>query len=161
MVNGLINTLVAFLMGGATLSFSFAAADAGGEVVSTEGTIISVGENYRMETTEVVIAYNGKELGIYQKGIDEIVLQPAGDVSGANAAALMSNPFSMLTSGAYEVIPSVADSRGIPSNILLKSKTGAQYTIKILKYAAVSVSDSALFTLNPENYPTAVVTDLR
>ena len=90
-----------------------------------------------------------------------MVLQPASNTNDASYAGMMSNPFAMLTSGAYEVTPSGVDSKGIPASILLKSKSGAVYTIKILKYASFSLPDAALFTLDPNNYPTAIITDLR
>ena len=161
MVNGIINTLVAFLMGGATLSFSFTATEGGGAAVSMDGEIITCGQSYRIETPEFVIAFNGQELGVYQKEVDELVLQPAQNTTQAGNAGIMSNPFALLSNDAYEAIPSDVDSRGIPASILLKSKTGAKYTIKILKYASNPVQEPASFILNPENYPTAIVTDLR
>ena len=66
MVNVLINTLVAFLISGATLSFNFKAADASGaEVYSGNGTVVTLGESYRMETQDVVVASDGKTMGIY------------------------------------------------------------------------------------------------
>ena len=62
MVNQFINTLVAFLMGGATLTFSFQAETPGGAVASgtsaaqyeTQGTIVTAGEKYRMENSDAV-----------------------------------------------------------------------------------------------------------
>ena len=51
MVNTVINALVAFLIGGATLSFNFSAVDAtGNSQYEGSGSVITLGENYRMET---------------------------------------------------------------------------------------------------------------
>ena len=82
MVNRFINTLVAFLIGGATLSFHFTAADsAGAEQYSQDGAVICLGENFRMETDDALIVSDGKMKGIYQKGIDEIVFMDASKTS--------------------------------------------------------------------------------
>ncbi len=160
MVNVLINTLVAFLIGGATLSFNFRAADASGaEVYSGEGTVVTLEDKYRMETSDVVVASDGNVMGIYQKGADEIVLQPVAAGSGD----VMANPFAVLQNGggAYEISTKGKDAKGLPKEIFLKAKNGALYTIQILEYSANPLPDSKLFTLSPEEYPTAYVTDLR
>lgn len=161
MVNVLINTLVAFLIGGATLSFNFKAVDASGvEFYNGEGNVVTLGEKYRMETSDVVVASDGSVMGIYQKGADELVLQPVV----AGGSDIMANPFAVLVNGgggAYEISTKGTDAKGFPKEILLKAKNGAVYTIGIMKYSAVSLPDSALFTLSPEDYPTAYVTDLR
>ena len=160
MVNVLINTLVAFLIGGATLSFNFKAADASGaEVYSGEGSVVTLGEQYRMETSDVVVASDGSVMGIYQKGADEIVLQPVVAGSGD----IMSNPFAVLQNGGgtYEITTKGTDAKGFPKEIFMKAKNGSVYTIQILKYTANPLPDSKLFTLSPEDYPTAYVTDLR
>ena len=161
MVNVLINTLVAFLIGGATLSFNFKAADASGaEVYSGEGTVVTLGDNYRMETSEVVVASDGTTMGIYQKGVDEIVLQPVA----SGSADIMANPFAVLQNGgdgAYEISTKGTDAKGFPKEIFMKAKNGAVYTIQILKYFSNPLPDSKLFTLSPEDFPTAYVTDLR
>ena len=160
MVNVFINTLVAFLVGGATLSFNFRAADtSGAEVYSGDGTVVILGDKYRMETEDMVVASDGSVMGIYRKDIDEIVLQPIAAGSGD----IMSNPFAMLQNrnAAYEISTKGADAKGFPKEIFLKAKNGALYTIRILKYSVNPLPDSKLFTLSPEDYPTAYVTDLR
>jgi len=160
MVNRFINTLVAFLIGGATLSFQFTAADSDGAVqYSQGGTVICAGENYRMETDDALIVSDGKVKGIYQKGIDEIVLMAASKTSGD----IMDNPFAVLQNpgDAYTVTATGADTNGIPQKIILKSKTGAIYTIDIKQYSKVPVPDSKQFAINLDDYPTAVITDLR
>ena len=53
------------------------------------------------------------------------------------------------------------DAEGIPMQIVMKAKTGAVYTISIQKYSKLTAPDPSLFTLNPDDYPSAVVTDLR
>ena len=159
MVNGLINTLVAFLMGGATLSFSFTATDAGGAAVSMDGEIVTYGENYRMETEHALVVSDGTVIGIYQKGADEIILQPVGI-----GADIMANPFAVLKDGNsanYEVTAQGKDAKGLPEKVILKARNGAVYTIVIGEYSASENSNAALFTIDPENYPTAIVTDLR
>ena len=158
MVNVLINTLVAFLIGGATLNFK--AADASGaEVYSGNGTVVTLGESYRMETQDVVVASDGKTMGIYQKGADEIVLQPVV----AGSSDIMANPFALIQNGggAYEISTKGTDAKGFPKEIFMKAKNGALYTIQILEYSANPLPDSKLFTLSPEDYPTAYITDLR
>ena len=160
MVNRFINTLVAFLIGGATLSFHFTAADsAGAEQYSQDGTIMCAGENYRVETDDALIVSDGKMKGIYQKGIDEIVFMDASKTSND----ILDNPFAILQNpgDAYTVTASDADANGIPRKIALKSKTGALYTIVVKEYAKLPAPDMNQFVIDPEDYPTAVVTDLR
>ncbi len=168
MVNTVINALVAFLIGGATLSFNFSAVDAAGNSqYEGSGSVITLGENYRMETDEILVVSNGSVKGIYQKGIDEIVLLPVATSSGADAAApgadIMDNPFALLRNpgGMYDISTMGMDAEGIPMQIVMKAKTGAIYTISIQKYSKVPAPDPSLFTLNPDDYPSAVVTDLR
>lgn len=168
MVNTVINALVAFLIGGATLSFSISATDAAGNLqYEGSGTVTTFGENYRMETDEILVVSNGAGKGIYQKGIDEIVFLPIGPSSAAGNAApgadIMENPFALLKNpgGMYDISTMGMDAEGIPMKIVLKAKTGAAYTISIQKYSKLSAPDSSLFTLNPDDYPSAIVTDLR
>lgn len=183
-------------MGGATLSFNFSAADAAGSLqYSGNGTIVIFGENYRMETDELLVVSNGEVKGIYQKGVDEMVLLPVAPASGAAApgasvhgvsapgasapgvsspgvsspgasapgADIMDNPFALLRNprGMYDISTIGMDAEGIPKQIVMKAKTGAVYTISIQKYSKLAASDPSLFTLNPDDYPSAVVTDLR
>ena len=168
MVNTVINALVAFLMGGATLSFNFSAVDAAGNSqYEGSGTVTTLGENYRMETDEMLVVSNGSVKGIYQKGIDEIVLLPVAPASAAGTAApgadIMDNPFALLRNpgGMYDISTMGMDAEGIPMQIVMKAKTGAVYTISIQKYSKLPAPDPSLFTLNPDDYPSAVVTDLR
>jgi len=173
MVNTVINALVAFLIGGATLSFNFSAVDAAGNSqYEGSGSVITLGENYRMETDEILVVSNGSVKGIYQKGIDEIVLLPVAPSSGADAASpgapapgadIMDNPFALLRNpgGMYDISTMGMDAEGIPMQIVMKAKTGAVYTISIQKYSKLPAPDPSLFTLNPDDYPSAVVTDLR
>lgn len=183
MVNTVINALVAFLVGGATLSFNFSAVDAAGNSqYEGSGTVTTLGENYRMETDEMLVVSNGAVKGIYQKGVDEIVLLPVAPSSGAGTAAsgvqasgtpasgvptsgadVMDNPFALLRNpgGMYDISTMGMDAEGIPMQIVMKAKTGAVYTISIQKYSKLTAPDPSLFTLNPDDYPSAVVTDLR
>ena len=67
MANGFINTLVAFLMAGATLSFSFKAAEPSGKVMyDGTGTVLAIGDSYRMETPQMLVVSDGTTKGIYQ-----------------------------------------------------------------------------------------------
>ena len=160
MVDVLINTLVAFLIGGATLSFHFTAADsAGAEQYSQDGTIMCAGENYRVETDDALIVSDGKVKGVYQKGIDEIVFMTVSKTSDD----IMDNPFAILQNpgDAYTVTATDADANGIPRKIILKSKTGTLYTIVVKEYSKVPAPDVKQFVIDEDNYPTAVVTDLR
>ena len=177
MVNGIINTLVAFLMSGATLSFSFTATDAGGAAVyEGEGTAVTFGESYRMETPQILVVSDGISKGIYQKEIDEIVMQPVAQDNATgvfNAGAfqgIMDNPFALLKDAEkyYQVTTwkggkkvTSSDSGLLPDKIELRSKNGAAYTIGILKITKEDTVDKTWFTLDPNNYPTAIVTDLR
>lgn len=168
MVNTVINALVAFLMGGATLSFNFSAVDAAGNSqYEGSGTVTTLGENYRMETDEMLVVSNGSVKGIYQKGIDEIVLLPVAPASAVGTAApgadIMDNPFALLRNpgGMYDISTMGMDAEGIPMQIVMKAKTGAVYTISIQKYSKLPAPDASLFTLNPDDYPSAIVTDLR
>lgn len=166
MVNQFINTLVAFLMGGATLTFSFQAETPGGAVASgtsaaqyeTQGTIVTAGEKYRMETDDAAVLSDGAVMCIYQKGIDEVILQEA-----AAGAAGIANPFAVLigSDSNYEVAASDADAQGIPRKIVLKAKSGAKYTIRIKDYKKLPQVDMQQFVFRAEDFPTAVVTDLR
>lgn len=183
MTNGFINTLVAFLIGGATLCFNFKAVDASGALMyDGEGTIVTLGDSYRMETPQMLIVSDGSTKGIYQKEIDEIVLQgvAAGSAasgvgaSGSPAAnslqGIMDNPFAILRQAGdfYTVTTwkggkkSTSGAPGaLPDKIELRSKAGAVYTIGILSAKKENSLDASSFVLDPDDYPTAVVTDLR
>lgn len=161
MVNAILNTLVALLVSGATLSFSFNAVDASGNAVyDGEGTVITAGSNYRMETDDAIIVSDGKVKGIYRKAIDEIVLMA---VAPEGAGDIMDNPFALLLNPGenYTVSASGTDSKGIPRKIVIKAKNGAVYTIDVKNYSALTAPQPKLFTLNLDDYPNAVVTDLR
>lgn len=169
MVNTVINTLVAFLVGGATLSFSFTVTDAEGKVLlGTEGTAVTLGENYRMETDELLVVSDGSVKGIWQKGVDEIIIMPvepaaSGNSQDATIGGITDNPFALLkeSSALYDISTMGMDANGIPMQIVMKAKGGAVYTIGISRYSALPAPDASLFTLNPEDYPSAIVTDLR
>ena len=169
MANILINALVALLLGGATLNFSFEAEAAGGagapaasgNSVSqyvTQGTIVTAGEKYRMETQDALVLSDGAVMCIYQKAIDEIILQNA-----AAGAAGIANPFAVLigSDSNYETLASEADAQGIPRIIVLKAKSGAKYTIRIKDYKKLPLINPQQFVFRSEDFPTAVVTDLR
>ena len=161
MVNAILNTLVALLVSGATLSFSFNAVDASGNAVyDGDGTVVTAGNSYRMETDDALIVSDGTVKGIYQKAIDEIVLMA---VAPDGVGDIMDNPFALLLNPGdnYTVSASAADSRGIPRKIVLKAKNGAVYTITVKECSALPVPDPKLFSLNLDDYPNAVVTDLR
>ena len=169
MANILVNALVALLLGGATLNFSFEAEAAGGagapaaygNSVSqyvTQGTIVTSGEKYRMETQDATVLSDGAVMCIYQKAIDEVILQEAA--AGASGIA---NPFAILigSDSNYDVAASEADAQGIPRKIVLKAKSGAKYTIRIKSYGKLPQIDMKQFVYRAEDFPTAVVTDLR
>lgn len=169
MANVLINALVALLVGGATLSFSFEAETAGGAGSSatsgnsasqyvTQGTIVTAGEKYRMENSDAVVLSDGKVMCIYQRAIDEVILQEA-----AVGTAGIANPFAVLigSDSNYDVAASDADAQGIPRKIVLKAKSGAKYTIRIKDYKKLPQVDMQQFVFRAEDFPTAVVTDLR
>ncbi len=172
MVNVLINALVALLVGGATLNFSFEAESDGGAGSSAagrnsgtsgvqyeaQGTIVTEGDNYRMETQDALVYSDGAVMCIYQKAIDEVILQEA-----AAGAAGIANPFAVLIGqdSNYEVSAYEADSQGIPRKIVLKAKSGAKYTIRIKDYKKLPQVDPQQFVFRAEDFPTAVVTDLR
>ena len=175
MVNVLINSLVALLVGGATLSFSFEAGSAGVAGLSAasgksgkngtssvqyeaHGTIVTLEDKYRMETEDALVLSDGEVMCIYQKAIDEVVLQ---DVSAG--AAGIANPFALLTGSDsnYAVTASEADAQGIPRKIVLKAKSGAKYTIRIKDYRKLPQTDPQQFVFRAEDFPTAVVTDMR
>ena len=169
MANVLINALVALLLGGATLNFSFEAESAGGAGSSAasgnsaskyvmHGTIVTAGEKYRMETQDATVLSDGNVMCIYQKAIDEIILQDA-----AAGAAGIANPFAILmgADSNYETSASEADAQGIPRKIVLKGKSGAKYIIRIKNYNKLLQADLQQFVYRAEDFPTAVVTDLR
>ena len=169
MANVLINALVALLIGGATLNFSFEAETAGGAGAPaaygnsasqyvTQGTIVTSGEKYRMETQDATVLSDGAVMCIYQKAIDEVILQEA-----AAGAAGIANPFAVLigSDSNYDVAASDADAQGIPRKIVLKAKSGAKYTIRIKDYKKLPQVDMQQFVYRAEDFPTAVVTDLR
>lgn len=169
MANVLINALVALLIGGATLNFSFEAEAAGGSGAPaasgnsasqyvTQGTIVTSGEKYRMETQDATVLSDGAVMCIYQKAIDEVILQEA-----AAGAAGIANPFAILigSDSNYDVAASEADAQGIPRKIVLKAKSGAKYTIRIKNYNKLPQADLQQFVFRAEDFPTAVVTDLR
>lgn len=169
MANVLINALVALLIGGATLTFSFEAETASATGASaasgnsasqymTQGTIVTSGEKYRMETQDATVLSDGAVMCIYQKAIDEVILQDA-----AAGAAGIANPFAVLigSDSNYEVSASEADAQGIPRKIVLKAKSGAKYTIRIKDYKKLPQVDPQQFVFRAEDFPTTVVTDLR
>ena len=175
MVNVFINTLVALLIGGATLSFSFEAETAGGAGApvatgnsgnsgtsavqyETKGTIVTLENKYCMENTDVIVLSDGQVLCIYQKANDEVILQEA-----AAGAAGIANPFALLAGSDtnYDIAASDADAQGIPRKIVLKAKSGTKYIIRIKDYKKLPQVDEQQFIFRAEDFPTAVVTDLR
>lgn len=159
MVNGILNTLVALLIGGATLNFNFAATDAAGkDVYNGNGTVISYEEKYVMETDEVIVVSDGDTKWIFQKGIDELIIQGVEE-----GASVMDNPFAVLLSkdSNYSVQGLSPDENSIPRKIILTAKTGAVYTIGIEGYSKLSSPDDSLFTFDISKYSDIVVTDMR
>ena len=185
MANGFINTLVAFLMAGATLSFSFKAVEPSGKVIyDGTGTVLAIGDSYRMETPQMLVVSDGTTKGIYQKEIDEIVLQKVasagasgalssdGNLSAANTTlqGIMDNPFAILqhASKFYTVTTYKGGKKAtsgapgaLPDKIELRAASGAVYTIGILGAKKEDTVEASSFVLNPDDFPTAVVTDLR
>ena len=185
MANGFINTLVAFLMAGATLSFSFKAAEPSGKVIyDGTGTVLAIGDSYRMETPQMLIVSDGETQGIYQKEIDEIVLQKVasggasgalssdGNLSAANTTlqGIMDNPFAILQhAGKFYTVTTYKGGKkatsgapgALPDKIELRAASGAVYTIGILGAKKEDTVEASSFVLNPDDFPTAVVTDLR
>ena len=174
MANGFINTLVAFLMAGATLSFSFKAAEPSGKVIyDSTGTVLAIGDSYRMETPQMLVVSDGETKGIYQKEIDEIVLQKvasAGAADNATLQGIMDNPFAILQhAGKFYTVTTYKGGKkatsgapgALPDKIELRAASGAVYTIGILGAKKEDTVDASSFVLNPDDFPTAVVTDLR
>lgn len=185
MANGFINTLVAFLIAGATLSFSFKAVEPSGKVVyDGTGTVLAIGDSYRMETPQMLVVSDGETKGIYQKEIDEIVLQKVasvgasgalgsdGNLSAANTTlqGIMDNPFAILQhAGKFYTVTTYKGGKkatsgapgALPDKIELRAASGAVYTIGILDAKKEDSVDASSFVLNPDDFPTAVVTDLR
>ena len=174
MANGFINTLVAFLMAGATLSFSFKAVEPSGKVVyDGTGTVLAIGDSYRMETPQMLVVSDGETKGIYQKEIDEIVLQKvasAGAADNTTLQGIMDNPFAILqhASKFYTVTTYKGGKKAtsgapgaLPDKIELRAASGATYTIGILGAKKEDSVDASSFVLNLDDFPTAVVTDLR
>ena len=185
MANGFINTLVAFLMAGATLSFSFKAAEPSGKVVyDGTGTVLAIGDSYRMETPQMLVVSDGETKGIYQKEIDEIVLQKVasagasgalssdGNLSAANTTlqGIMDNPFAILQhAGKFYTVTTYKGGKkatsgapgALPDKIELRAASGAVYTIGILGAKKEDTVEASSFVLNLDDFPTAVVTDLR
>lgn len=185
MANGFINTLVAFLMAGATLSFSFKAAEPSGKVIyDGTGTVLAIGDSYRMETPQMLVVSDGETKGIYQKEIDEIVLQKVasagasgalssdGNLSAANTTlqGIMDNPFAILQhAGKFYTVTTYKGGKkatsgapgALPDKIELRAASGAVYTIGILGAKKEDTVEASSFVLNLDDFPTAVVTDLR
>ena len=185
MANGFINTLVAFLIAGATLSFSFKAVEPSGKVMyDGTGTVLAIGDSYRMETPQMLVVSDGETKGVYQKEIDEIVLQKVasagasgalssdGNLSAANTTlqGLMDNPFAILQhAGKFYTVTTYKGGKkatsgapgALPDKIELRAASGAVYTIGILGAKKEDTVEASSFVLNPDDFPTAVVTDLR
>lgn len=174
MANGFINTLVAFLIAGATLSFSFKAVEPSGKVMyDGTGTVLAIGDSYRMETPQMLIVSDGETKGIYQKEIDEIVLQkvvPTGAAENATLQGIMDNPFAILQhAGKFYTVTTYKGGKkatsgapgALPDKIELRAASGAVYTIGILGAKKEDTVDASSFVLNLDDFPTAVVTDLR
>ena len=174
MANGFINTLVAFLIAGATLSFSFKAVEPSGKgMYDGTGTVLAIGDSYRMETPQMLIVSDGETKGIYQKEIDEIVLQkvvPTGAAENATLQGIMDNPFAILQhAGKFYTVTTYKGGKkatsgapgALPDKIELRAASGAVYTIGILGAKKEDSVDSSAFVLNLDDFPTAVVTDLR
>lgn len=159
MVSGFINTLVALLVAGATLSFNFSAADTKGvEQYSTDGNITTFENRYVMQTPSADVICNAATLWIVQKEINEIIIQNASD-----GASVMNNPFAILQNADknYKVEASLPDKNNIPHKITLTAKSGAVYTITIKSYAKIPLPDVAQFDFDEKNYRDAVITDMR
>ena len=174
MANGFINTLVAFLIAGATLSFSFKAVEPSGKVMyDGTGTVLAIGDSYRMETPQMLVVSDGETKGVYQKEIDEIVLQkvvPTGAAENATLQGIMDNPFAILQhAGKFYTVTTYKGGKKatfgapgtLPDKIELRAASGATYTIGILGAKKEDTVDASSFVLNPDDFPTAVVTDLR
>jgi hypothetical protein len=174
MANGFINTLVAFLIAGATLSFSFKAVEPSGKVMyEGSGTVLAIGDSYRMETPQMLVVSDGETKGIYQKEIDEIVLQKvasAGAADNATLQGIMDNPFAILQhAGKFYTVTTYKGGKkatsgapgALPDKIELRAASGAVYTIGIMGAKKEDCVDASSFVLNPDDFPTAVVTDLR
>lgn len=174
MANGFINTLVAFLIAGATLSFSFKAVEPSGKVMyDGTGTVLAIGDSYRMETPQMLIVSDGETKGIYQKEIDEIVLQkvvPTGAAENTTLQGIMDNPFAILQhAGKFYTVTTYKGGKkatsgapgALPDKIELRAASGATYTIGILGAKKEDTVDASSFVLNLDDFPTAVVTDLR
>lgn len=174
MANGFINTLVAFLIAGATLSFSFKAVEPSGKVMyDGTGTVLAIGDSYRMETPQMLIVSDGETKGVYQKEIDEIVLQkvvPTGAAENATLQGIMDNPFAILQhAGKFYTVTTYKGGKkatsgapgALPDKIELRAASGATYTIGILGAKKEDTVDASSFVLNLDDFPTAVVTDLR
>lgn len=174
MANGFINTLVAFLIAGATLSFSFKAVEPSGKVMyDGTGTVLAIGDSYRMETPQMLVVSDGETKGVYQKEIDEIVLQkvvPTGSAENATLQGIMDNPFAILQhAGKFYTVTTYKGGKkatsgapgALPDKIELRAASGAVYTIGILGAKKEDSVDSSAFVLNLDDFPTAVVTDLR
>lgn len=174
MANGFINTLVAFLIAGATLSFSFKAVEPSGKVMyDGTGTVLAIGDSYRMETPQMLVVSDGETKGIYQKEIDEIVLQkvvPTGAAENATLQGIMDNPFAILQhAGKFYTVTTYKGGKkatsgapgALPDKIELRAASGAVYTIGILDAKKEDTVDASSFVLNLDDFPTAVVTDLR
>ena len=174
MANGFINTLVAFLIAGATLSFSFKAVEPSGKVMyDGTGTVLAIGDSYRMETPQMLIVSDGETKGVYQKEIDEIVLQkvvPTGSAENATLQGIMDNPFAILQhAGKFYTVTTYKGGKkatsgapgALPDKIELRAASGAVYTIGILGAKKEDTVEASSFVLNPDDFPTAVVTDLR
>lgn len=174
MANGFINTLVAFLIAGATLSFSFKAVEPSGKVMyDGTGTVLAIGDSYRMETPQMLIVSDGETKGIYQKEIDEIVLQkvvPTGAAENATMQGIMDNPFAILQhAGKFYTVTTFKGGKkatsgapgALPDKIELRAASGATYTIGIQGAKKEDTVDASSFVLNLDDFPTAVVTDLR
>ena len=120
----------------------------------------------------MLIVSDGSTKGIYQKDIDEIVLQgvAAGGPAANSIQGIMDNPFEVLRhAGDFYTVTtwkggkkSISGAPGaLPDKIELCSKAGAVYTIGILSAKKENSVDASSFVLDPDDYPTAVVTDLR
>ena len=109
-----------------------------------------------METEDALVLSDGEVMCIYQKAIDEALLQNASEGG-------IINPFAVLVGADsnYDVSASEADEQGIPRKIVLKAQSGAKYTIRIKGYKKLPQTDPQQFVFRAEDFPTAVVTDLR
>jgi len=173
-----------------TIGFNFEATDRSGNLIYNDaGTVTMSGNRFRMEVAEdLVMVSDGTTLWIYKPQSEDIIimdaamagLQAASSAVSSVSSASSSSSVSAADKSLEQALHNLAalfgyaggdaskidikrDPGGLMSQINFISKDNSAYTVKVksVEPLAGNSPDSSYFTLQPRDYPNAIVTDMR